>query len=115
MSITSSIITRRADFVNDIVTAVEEFRSWNLLELDTWDAIHAAVDNVIMTHEGMDMFVCAQASVGLERPGIPKVFIEMDIMWAEDRDWDTFTLFVTPQPAVSEKDVDAYERAMSIL
>lgn len=111
-----NFISRRADLVHDIVTAIEHYRSWDLLDLDTWNAIHEDVDNVILTHEGIGMLVSGQAMVGLEQPGVPKVMIEIDVLWHVERDPDSFVLFVSPEPvSVKTEDVDAYDRAMSIL
>ncbi len=112
----SNFLSRRADLVHDIVDAVEQYKNWDLLQLDTWDKIHEDTDNVLLTHENMGMFVSAQASVGLVQPGKPKVFIEIDVLWHINHDPDTFTLFVTPTATQDPTgDIEAYDRAMQVV
>lgn len=111
-----NFIARRADLVHDIVNLIEQYKSWNLLEIDTWNAIHEDTENVILAHEGMGMLVSGQAMVGLEQPGVPKVWIEIDVLWHVERDPDSFVLFVTPHGTEDPKgDIDAYDRAMSVV
>jgi hypothetical protein len=90
------------------------YKSWDHTQLDTWDEIQRAVDNVLDVHKGMMMFEHACACVGLDRDSGDSTFIEVEVQWDAGRDCDDFLLFVRP-PVAKQDHLDAYDRAMGVV
>ena len=112
-----SFIKRRNDLVQDIVNEVEKYKSWNIQELDTWDAIHKTVNEVLQVHLTYSMMEYAEASVGLDQKNKDRIWIEVEVVWDKSRDTDAFVIFVMPDGTVKNSATLAadYDRAMGVV
>lgn len=112
-----SVIKRRNDLVQDIVDQTEHFKSWNHLDLATWDAVHDKVNEILQVHLSYSMMESAEAMVGLDISNKDRIWIEIEVVWESGRDLDGFVIFLIPDgtykdPATLAAD---YDRAMGVV
>jgi len=112
-----SIIKRRADLVQDIVNETEKYKSWDILEMDTWDAVHETVDEVLQVHLKYSMMEYAQASVGLDQTTRDRIWIEVEVTWDKARDADSFIIIIKSDGTFKDPQALAtdYDRAMGVV
>ena len=112
-----SVIKRRNDLVQDIVNETEKYKSWNMLELDTWDAVHETVDEVLQVHLKYSMMEYAQASVGLDQTTKDRIWVEVEVTWDSARDADAFIIIIKSDGTFKNAASLAtdYDRAMGVV
>ena len=112
-----SIIKRRADLVQDIVNETSKYQSWDIQDLDTWDAVHETVDEVLQVHLKYSMMEYAQAAVGLDQTTKDRIWIEVEVTWDKSRDSDAFIIIIKSDGTFKDATslADDYDRAMGIV
>ena len=113
-----SVLKRRNDLVQDLVNETEQYKSWDILELATWDAVHDKVNEVLQIHETYGMMDSADAMVGLDQAKQDRIWIEVDVVWEKGRDADNFVIFLIPDGHGNFSDWDLaedYDRAMGVV
>ena len=112
-----SVSQRRDNLVRDIVDETAQYRSWDVQDLATWDAVHHKVNEILQIHLAHSMMEYAQAEVGLDQKNRDRIWIEVEVTWEKGRDADGFVIFVKPDgtykdPATLAAD---YDRAMGVV
>lgn len=112
-----SIIQQRNDLVEDIIDETEQFKSWDHLDLATWDAVHDAVNRVLQLHLSATTMISAEAMVGLDQKNKDRIWIEVEVIWETGRDADGFVLFLRPDGTYKNPTTLAedYDRAMGVV
>lgn len=112
-----SIIQQRNDLVEDIIDQTEQFKSWDHLDLATWDAVHDTVNQVLQVHLSSTTMISAEAMVGLDQKNKDRIWIEVEVVWEKGRDADGFVLFLMPDGTYKDPAsvVADYDRAMGVV
>ncbi len=112
-----NVIKRKNTLVRDIVNETEQFKSWNHLDLATWDAVHNKVNEVIQAYLNSSMMEYAEAAVGLDQNNKDFIWIEIEVVWESGRDADNFIIFIRPDGTFKNLTSLAadYDRAMGIV